>query len=222
MNLSTDKQQIRKSILSLREQLLPEVRKVNDAAILERLLQMPEYIQAETVLGYMNFGSEFASELWAARVLKDGKRLALPRVNRHTNLLELYWVDDLESQLASGLWGIREPVVERSERLKAINEVEFALLPGIAFSRNGARLGYGGGFYDKLLMKPLAIRPSEQTTFAKSQVMGHVPCAAQRPVLAVAAYGLQIVTEIPQEATDISVDWIITESETIHCVATGR
>ena len=187
------KQQIRQSILALREQILPDVRASLDAAILERLLQIPEYKSAETVLGYMNFGSEFASDVWADKVLKDGKRLALPRVNRHTNLLDLYWVDDLESQLASGLWGIREPVVERCERLNDINEVEFALLPGIAFSRNGARLGYGGGFYDKLL------------------------CAAQRPVLAVAAYGLQIVAQLPQEATDVSVEWIVTESATIRC-----
>lgn len=197
MNLANDKQQIRKNILSLREQLPANIRAAHNAAITERLLQMPEYQRAETVLGYMNFGSEFASELWAARVLKDGKRLALPRVNRHTNLLELYWIDDLESQLESGLWDIREPVVERCERLNAINEVEFALLPGIAFSRNGARLGYGGGFYDKLLAG------------ARSVLL--------RPVLAVAAYGLQVVAELPQEATDVGVDWIITESETLHC-----
>jgi 5-formyltetrahydrofolate cyclo-ligase len=189
------KQQIRKNILSLREQLRPDERTAHNAAITERLLQMPEYRDASAVLGYMNFGSEFASDVWIARVLKDGKRLALPRVNRHTNRLDLYWVDDPEIQLAPGLWGIREPVIERCERLNTINEVEFVLMPGIAFSRNGARLGYGGGFYDKLLAS----------------------CAAPRPILAVAAYGLQIVAPLPQEATDVRVDWIITESETIDC-----
>ena len=189
------KQQIRKNILSLRDQLPRDTRAAHDAAILARLLQMPEYSNAETVLGYMNFGSEFAGERWAAQVLKDGKRLVLPRVNRHANLLELYWVDDLENQLAPGLWGIREPVVERAKRLNAINEVEFALLPGIAFSRNGARLGYGGGFYDKLLAS----------------------AGRSRPVLTVAAYGLQVVEALPQEETDVGVEWIITESEIIHC-----
>jgi 5-formyltetrahydrofolate cyclo-ligase len=199
MTLALQKQQIRQTILAAREQLPPDVRAVHDASILERLLQLPEYRRAGTVLGYMNFGSEFASELWVAQVLSEGKRLALPRVNRHTNLLELYWVDDLETQMAAGLWGIREPVVERCERLNAINEVEFALLPGIAFSRNGARLGYGGGFYDKLL--------------------AHAPCASHRPALATAAYGLQVVAQIPQETTDVRVEWIITEAETINCGA---
>jgi 5-formyltetrahydrofolate cyclo-ligase len=195
------KQSIRTHILSLREQLAADKRTAYDTAITERLLQLPEYKQADTVLGYMNFGSEFASELWVARVLADGKKLALPEVNRHTNTLDLYWVDDLENQLESGLWGIREPIVERCKRLIDINEVEFALLPGIAFSQDGARLGYGGGFYDKLL--------------------ANLSRRSRCPELVAAAYGLQLAVQIPQEATDVKIKWIVTETETIDCSATG-
>ena len=190
------KQIIRKSTLSLREQLPADTRAAHSAAIIERLLRLPEYRQAETVLGYMNFGAEFASDLWVERVLAEGKRLALPKVNHHTDQLDLYWVDDLENQLAAGLWGIREPVVERCERLDSLNGVEFALLPGVAFARDGSRLGYGRGFYDKLLAG-----------------------MTQRPVLAAAAFALQVVESVPQEATDIKVEWIITEQETIACSA---
>jgi 5-formyltetrahydrofolate cyclo-ligase len=190
------KSSIRKSILSLREQLPFVVRAAYSAAITERLLQLPQYRQAGTVLGYMNFGAEFASELWIQQVLADGKKLALPRVNHHTNQLDLYWVDDLENQLEAGLWKIREPVVERCERLATLNEVEFALLPGVAFTRNGARLGYGGGYYDKLL--------------------AHI---THQPTLAAAAFELQIIEHIPQEATDVKVGWIITEQEIIACSA---
>ncbi|MBI3480896.1 MAG: 5-formyltetrahydrofolate cyclo-ligase [Nitrosomonadales bacterium] len=194
MSIQTTKQAIRKNTLSLREQLPADARAAHSAAITAHLLQLPAYRQADSVLGYMNFGAEFASELWVRRVLAEGRRLALPRVNRHTNQLDLYWVDDLEGQLAAGLWGIREPVVERCERLNSLNEVEFALLPGVAFTRHGVRLGYGGGFYDKLL--------SHMTP---------------RPTLAVAAFALQIVEQIPQEATDVNVEWIVTEEETIAC-----
>ncbi|HEX5336853.1 MAG TPA: 5-formyltetrahydrofolate cyclo-ligase [Gallionella sp.] len=188
------KQTIRKSILAQREQLSAELRAAHSATIAERLLKLPEYRHAGVVLGYMNFGTEFASELWVARVLADGRRLVLPKVNRHTNHLDLYRVDDPETQLAAGLWGIREPVVERCERLDSLNEVEFALLPGVAFTRNGARLGYGGGFYDKLLAR-----------------------FAHRPALVAAAFALQIVTDIPQESTDIRVERIVTEQEVIDC-----
>jgi len=190
------KQLLRKNILAQREQLPADTRAAHNAAVIERLLRLPEYRQAETVLGYMNFGAEFASELWVERVLAEGKRLALPKVNHHTDQLDLYWVDDLENQLAAGLWGIREPVVERCERLDSLNGVEFALLPGVAFARDGSRLGYGRGFYDKLLAG-----------------------MTQRPVLAAAAFAMQIVESVPQEATDIKVEWIVTEQETIACSA---
>ena len=187
---------IRKQIIALREQIPAETRAAQSAAISARIVELENYRRAGAILGYMNFGAEFASELWVQQVLVDGKKLALPRVNHHTNRLDLYWVDDPENQLAIGLWGIREPIVERCERLVTLNEVEFALLPGVAFTRNGERLGYGGGYYDKLLGR-----------------MTH------QPVLAAAAFALQIVEQIPQENTDMKVEWIITEQETITCSA---
>jgi len=198
-SLQTTKAKIRKNVIALREQMSPSMRVSYSASIVERLFEMPTCRQADAVLGYMNFGAEFASDVWVARVLADGKRLVLPRVNRHTNQLDLYWVDDLENQLALGSWGIREPIVERCERLINLNEVEFALLPGVAFARNGVRLGYGGGYYDKLL--------------ARSGYLNGVP----RPVLASAAFALQIVEQIPQEETDIKLEWLVTEQETIAC-----
>ena len=190
------KQAIRKSVLALRNQMPPDMRAAYSTAIAERLLELPEYRQAGAVLGYMNFGTEFASEVWIREVLAARKKLALPRVNHHTDQLDLFWVEDLENHLAKGLWGIREPIVERCERVIAPNEVEFALLPGVAFSINGARLGYGGGFYDKLLAR-----------------------MTYRPTLVAAAFELQIMERIPQEDTDVKVDWIITEQRTINCSA---
>jgi len=198
MSILTMKQSARKTILAQREQLLAETRAAHSAAIIARLLQLPEYSEANAVLGYMNFGAEFASELWVAQALADGKRLALPKVNRHTNRLDLYWVEDPENQLTAGLWGIREPVVERCERVADLHELEFALLPGVAFTRDGARLGYGGGYYDKLLAG-----------------------MAQRPILAAAAFALQMVETLPQEANDVKVEWVVTEQETIDCSGRG-
>ena len=192
---------IRKQIIALREQLAPDRRAAYSADIIARILELENYRRAGTILGYMNFGAEFASDIWVQKVLADGKKLVLPRVNHHTNQLDLYWVDDPENQLAVGLWGIREPIVERCERLAALNEVEFALLPGVAFTRDGGRLGYGGGYYDKLL----ASRSGEK--------------GVNRTVLAAAAFALQIVEQFPQEKTDVKVGWIITEQETISCAA---
>ena len=193
-DLASHKSLLRKRILAQREHLPEVLHDQYSLVIAQRLAEISAYQQSEVVLAYMNFGTEFDSRIWVMQVLADGKRLVLPRVNRHTNELDLYRVHDLESQLATGLWGIAEPVPERCERLIDLNEVEFALLPGVAFARNGARLGYGGGYYDKLLarMKP-------------------------HPVLVAAAFALQVVQDVPQEKTDVRVDWLVTEQGIIDC-----
>jgi 5-formyltetrahydrofolate cyclo-ligase len=187
---------LRQAVLAQRAQLSDAQRDLANAEITQRLRDFPDYQQAHTVLAYMNFGTECSTERWVQQVLADGKKLALPRVNPATKQLDLYWVNDLENQLAVGSWGIVEPIVSRCERLTHLNEVELALLPGVAFTRKGARLGYGGGYYDKLLAR-----------------------FAYRPTLVSAAFALQIVADVPQEVTDVKVEWLITEQETLHCAA---
>jgi 5-formyltetrahydrofolate cyclo-ligase len=110
--------------------------------------------------------------------------------------LDLYRVTDLALDVAPGRWNIREPVSERCEKVTDLVPVDFVLLPGVAFGLDGARLGYGGGFYDKLLAR-----------------------LSHQPSLVAAAYALQVVNNIPQEDTDRKVEWLITEQKTIHCVA---
>lgn len=194
MTAQEQKQTIRQEILARRDELSATLHATHSAAITARLTTMPEYRRAKVVLGYMNFGHEFASEMWVKQVLADGKKLLLPRANPLTKLLDLYEVKDCNAQLTPGAWGIREPMVELCAGVLTPNAIEFILLPGVAFTREGARLGYGGGYYDKLL--------------------AGIP---HRPALVAAAFTLQVVQELPQEATDRRVEWLVTEKETIRC-----
>lgn len=194
MTAQAQKQTIRQQIITLRDQLPAATRIAHSAAITARLTAMPEYQRAKVVLGYMNFGSEFVSELWVKQVLADGKKLILPKANPQTKLLELYRVENCETQLAPGSWGIREPIVEFCTGVFPADAVEFILLPGVAFTRDGARLGYGGGFYDRLLA-----------------VIQH------RPSLVAGAFSTQVVQQLPQITTDRKVEWLVTEKETIRC-----
>lgn len=199
MSTQAMKQAIRQRIIADREQLSAALRARLSAEITGRIVQLARYRAAHTVLGYMNFGAEFGSESFVRRVLADGKQLLLPRVNRATKELDVYRVTDLQHELAPGMWGIREPLPERCDRVDALKQVDFILLPGVAFGRDGARLGYGGGFYDKLVAR-----------------MTH------QAARVAAAFSMQIVEGIPQEATDRKVEWLVTENETIHCAeATG-
>jgi 5-formyltetrahydrofolate cyclo-ligase len=194
MNIQARKQALRQSIIAAREKLPAPERLRLSRAVIGSICGLPEYQQAQTVLGYLNFGAELAAELWVRQALADGKQVLLPRANRASKHLDLYKVQDLQQDVAPGLWGIREPVAERCTKEDALGTVDFILLPGVAFTRDGARLGYGGGFYDKLLAR-----------------MPH------RPILLAGAFALQVVQEIPQEQSDRNVEWLVTEEETIRC-----
>lgn len=215
MNTQAMKQALRQRIITARDGLPESERLAASVAIAARLRDLPIYRAARTVLGYMHFGAEFHSAPWVARVLADGKQLVLPRVNPATRELDLYRVQDLARELAPGAWKIPEPL-ESCVRFAPDEPLDFILLPGVAFTRAGARLGYGGGFYDKLLMKLLAIRPGEQTAPAKSLVMAQ---QKHGPALVAAAYAMQLVGDMPQEATDRKVEWLVTEHETLQCAA---
>lgn len=198
MTIPELKQTLRQHIIAARENLPASERQRLSRAVIQSVCELTAYRQAHTVLGYLNFGSELASELWVQQAVADGKRVLLPRVNRASMHLDLYQVRKLEHDVAPGFMGIREPVVERCIKEEALNTVDFILLPGVAFTRDGARLGYGGGFFDKLL--------------------AHMP---HQPALVAGAFSLQVVQEIPQEITDRKVEWLVTEDGTI-CCKSGR
>lgn len=193
-DIQARKQALRQRIIAARDNLTPTLRAHSSKRIVDQICSLATYKTARTVLGYLNFGSELAIEAWIRQALTDGKRVLLPRVNRASMLLELFEVKDIDSDVAAGAYGIREPVVERCERFEALGEIDLILMPGVAFDREGGRLGYGGGYFDKLL--------------------AHLP---HRPVLIAGAFAMQVVAEVPQEASDYKVDYLITENETIRC-----
>ena len=194
MTAQAAKQNIRQHIVAARQRMAVEERVRLSHAITARLANMEAYRTANTVLAYMNFSAEFCAEFFAQQALRDGKRVLLPKVNRSTNELDIYQVTDLLGDLAPGMWNISEPLVERCAKVDKLEAIDFILLPGVAFGRDGARLGYGGGFYNKLLAR-----------------------LKHHPALVAGAYTMQIIEGIPQEANDRKIEWLVTESETIDC-----
>ena len=187
---NSDKVALRRAVLAQRDALPAPLRAGLAERITEHLLAQPAVAQARWVLGYLSFGSEVDTHPLLGVLVARGTRLALPRVNRETRRLDLHVVHDLSEDTAPGTWGIREPIPARCP-LADRDLIDVVLAPGVAFTARGARLGYGGGFYDRLL-GPWQPRP---------------------PVLA-ACYGIQLLDTVPEEANDVRVDVIVTESGT--------
>lgn len=184
--LRAEKKALRARILERRDQLDPATRLDHSRIISEKLLALPAYRAAGLVSAYASIGSEFDTAGILAAILGSGKRLLLPRINRAARVLELRLVGDPAADLVPGVWGIREPS-EHCPMVPAA-EVEFILVPGVAFTATGARLGYGGGFYDRLLVG----------------LQSKVPRVA-------AAFELQVVSSIPTGPLDQRVHRVVTE-----------
>ncbi len=186
-----DKWKIRKEITRRRDSIPPEVRKAKDRMIGQRLTALDEYRRAGTVLLFASFRTEVDTEGIIKDALRRRKRVVLPKVDAVNKRLRLYRIIDA-GELRPGFMGIPEPAVGE-EREVPPEEVEFVMMPGVAFDERGGRLGYGGGYYDRLI------------SGLKS-----------RPPLVAVAYEEQIVREVPVTDHDIRVDKIVTDKRVIE------
>jgi 5-formyltetrahydrofolate cyclo-ligase len=149
------------------------------ARLAELFYETDYYKDASVIYGYLPYNQEVRTTAILAQALRDGKRVAVPKVYGDT--MRFIYLDDL-SKVETGYSGIPEPVEDGPV---AENENALVLMPGLAFDKNGNRMGYGGGFYDKFL----AEEPNHPTVAL--------------------CYGFQMVDTIPSEEYDIPVDYVL-------------
>ncbi|MDE3010439.1 MAG: 5-formyltetrahydrofolate cyclo-ligase [Pseudomonadota bacterium] len=190
--MSAAKAALRTRVLAARDGLAPEARAADANALLERLCLLPEWQEARCVMLYLGIRSEFDPAPLARAVLAEGRRLALPRILRGQGVLEVREVQDLDQDLREGVWGLREPDPARCPEVP-VAELDLVLVPGVAFDRLGGRMGYGAGFYDRLLAAPdlAAVRVS-------------------------ALFDAQLVASVPREPHDKPVDLLVLPSRLIR------
>lgn len=162
----------------------PLTKKRKDLSIIKNISALPAFEKAQSILFYMPIHGEVDLGSLFTKYQKS-KKFILPRVVKGSPKLELFYIETLD-QLEKGSFTILEP---KSHLKKArMKDVELALIPGVVFSDNGHRIGYGKGYYDRLLKK--------------------TPCAKIG-----VAYEFQIVKNIIGEKHDTPMNMIITEKK---------
>lgn len=184
-SLRAIKQALRGRILALRDDLSTDARREASLALVARIAALASFRSAGSVLLTLPYRSEWDTRPLAAAALAQGKVVAMPRVDRAARMLVLHRVDDLDRDIVAGGLGIPEPRPGGAQL--APDAIDWVLVPGVAFDAGGRRLGYGGGFYDRLLPR---LRPG-------------VPCI-------VGAFEVQVVDEVPTTLHDRRVDLVIT------------
>ncbi len=192
MRRSSNKKTIRQEILLKRDAIPENIKEEKDTAITQRIIRLPEFTNAKTILFYASFRSEVDTIEMIKISLSHGKQIILPRVDKENKKLLLYKIKDI-NELAQGYMGILEPSVSEG-KLTGLNDIDLIIIPGAAFDVSGSRLGYGAGFYDRLL----------------AGMKKKIPIIAP-------AYEEQIVDDIPSGPHDVKVTKIITDRRVIDC-----
>jgi 5-formyltetrahydrofolate cyclo-ligase len=131
----------------------PEGRAVDSSAITGAILDSKAWRNARRVFCYISIGSEVSTAGLIRAAVGQGKTLCAPRVLAEPGLMEAALFD--ENSLERGLFGIPSPA--RSAAV-APESIDLVILPGLAFGRNGGRIGQGGGYYDRYLARCPAYR----------------------------------------------------------------
>ena len=174
-----EKKELRKWIREQKRAMTPQMVAQASAELAQKLFATSFYQNADTIYGYLPYNQEVRTVPILERALQDGKRVAVPKV--YGDSMRFIYLEDL-TQVAPSEMGIPEPILDEPV---AEDSTALVLMPGLAFDKNGNRMGYGGGFYDKFL----AAEPAHPTVAL--------------------CYGFQMVDAIPTDYYDIPVDLVL-------------
>lgn len=178
-----EKERIRQEIRTVNEGLTDEYRREASAEITRRVLELPAWKQAKTVMAYSSMTQEPDTRELMDTALREGKTLLVPRMTDRTGSMVALQVTDPDA-MEPGTLGIAEPVMP--DKPVRTPEPDLILVPCMAASPGGIRLGHGAGYYDRFL----------------EGISGTTVCLCFRT---------QLRPDLPAEPTDIPMDYVITD-----------
>jgi 5-formyltetrahydrofolate cyclo-ligase len=202
LSLREEKRALRRAMAEKRDALSSARRALMVTQATERFLELPEVRSARAVAGFVSTRSEIDTAPLLDELRERRVDVVLPRVS--TGLipprLRFHRVHK-KSELVFGIFGLLEPSVECPE--VAAQDIDVFMVPGLAFDQRGARVGYGGGYYDELAAY---VRAHPDATAAR--FMGF-------------AFDFQLVDTCPSGEWDVPLDCIVTDERVVHCDATN-
>jgi len=198
LSLREEKRAVRRAMVERRDSLSLEEREGRTREATDRFLAIPEIRAAKVVAGFVSTRSEIDTDPVLAGLRDRGVEIVLPRVS--TELipprLRFHRVTD-RSQLVFGIFGLLEPSVDCEEVQS--HSIDVFMVPGLAFDRQGVRIGYGGGYYDELAAYVRAHPEAASTLFVGF------------------AFDFQLLDTCPTGEWDVPIDCIVTDERVVRC-----
>lgn len=140
------KAELRKQVLQEMKAIPREQKQATDQALTERFLNHPFYQEAKVIATYLSFPHEFQTQELIEQALKDGKKVLIPKTYPK-GLMD--FVVYHPQQLVKTSFGLLEP--QGDLEVFDASQIDLIHVPGLAFTTEGYRIGYGGGYYDRYL-----------------------------------------------------------------------
>lgn len=180
-----EKKKIREEILKGLHNISKDEKERKVKALKEKLFSLKEFKKAKCVMFYVSKHYEVDTHEMIDESIVMGKKVVVPITLKEEKMLKPSELKDREKELIKSHYGIHQPGEEHI-RPVLLEEVNLMVVPGLAFDKNGHRLGHGGGYYDRFLEK------APPTVFTVGL-----------------AFGFQVVDELPTHTTDIPVNKIL-------------
>ncbi len=174
------------------ESLSPEELAQKYKKIEQKLFEFANFMEAQLAFLYTPVSSEVPTEEIIKKAIQIEKGLALPVFTDSKNTISLYKISNYAKDLVLNANEILEPDAERCKKI-SLNEVDIAIIPGLAFDDKGGRVGFGNNYYTRMITK--------------------LPETCRKVSL---AYEEQIVDQIQMESRKHTVDIIITDKRVIY------
>ena len=140
------KSELRKQVLQEMKSIPQKQKIAMDQALTERFLNHPFYQEAKVIATYLSFPHEFQTQGLIDQALKDGKKVLIPKTYPKGRMD--FVVYDPQ-QLVKTSFGLQEP--QGNLEVVEASRIDLIHVPGLAFTTEGYRIGYGGGYYDRYL-----------------------------------------------------------------------
>ena len=193
MNMKNNKEKLRKNWMNKRKKVEKNSGTKKSKKIINNIISLKEIKKSKNIMVYISYRSEVATDKLINLLLNKNKRIFAPYCIKNEKRMEIVEIKDPGQDLEKGAYGIKEPAKNIRSNNENPKNLDLVIVPAVAFSKDGFRVGYGGGYYDRFLAR------------------------LRNDTISIGInYEEMLFNTVPKEDHDLAVDMVITDKKILR------
>jgi len=193
MEENNNKEILRKKWMKKRKKVAKKEGDIKSKIISKKILSLKEIKELKNIMIYVSYRSEVSTNKLIISLLNNNKRIFAPYCIKDEKRMEVVEIENPDQDLEKGAYGIKEPAKRiRNNKIDPKN-LDIVVVPAVAFSKSGYRVGYGGGYYDRFLER-----------------------LANKTITIGINYEEMLFDTVPKEDHDLAVDMVVTDKRLLR------